>query len=315
MAIAEEVTSSNAETTAVGGTSTLSSDLKSLLERTLGVRFTILDGQTGDIRHAAPDQPSRDWGLCAEMCREVARRGQPEFIDDDEPVLTLALPLMDAMDGSTVAVATFLTRKVEPTENLSRQAELLGMRPNDALAWARRQTPWTAEMIQRVSDLVLEGARTNERAKELQWEADSLSINLASTCEEISLLYRLIQNLKLSKSDEDLARLALGWMRDIVPAAGLVIQLAPVSDADAVPGRTARTESALLSEGECPIENSQFSELTAYLGTQSRHQPIVANRATTEQPGWPCPRIHEMIAVPLVEGDHVWFIRLKDARD
>ena len=59
------------------GPSTLSGELKSLLERAYGVQFTILDGQSGEVLYAAPGQPSRDWGMRAEMCREVARRGSP----------------------------------------------------------------------------------------------------------------------------------------------------------------------------------------------------------------------------------------------
>ena len=217
MPIAEEATSTNAETVVVGNASTPSSELKSLLERRHGVRFTILDGETGDVRHAAPEQPSRDWGRCAEMCREVARRGRPEFIDEEEPLLALALPLTDPTGNSTVAVATFLTRNVEPTEDLAQHAKLLGMRPNDLLAWARRQTPWTAEVMERVNNLVFETARVRRRAKELERQVDNLSSSLASTCEEIGLLYRLIQDLKLSKNDDDnLGRQALKWIEEVV---------------------------------------------------------------------------------------------------
>ena len=74
---------------------------------------------------------------------------------------------------------------------------------------------------------MLDHARVRDRMLALQQEANSLSINLASTYEEISLLYRLTQNLKLSKSDEDLGRVALEWMKEVVPAAGLAIQLVP----------------------------------------------------------------------------------------
>ena len=67
----------------------------------------------------------------------MSRRGQPEFIDDEDPLLTLALPFCDATGNTVVAVATFLTRSLEPSEDLCRQCELLGMRPREALAWAQ----------------------------------------------------------------------------------------------------------------------------------------------------------------------------------
>lgn len=299
----EETSLLNA-TVAVSSRSTPCSEWQSLLERAYGVQFTMIDGETGDVLSVSPSQPSRDWGLRAELCREAARRGVPEFIEDEDLLLTLALPLSDASGNSAVAVATFITRPVERLEDIAIAAELLGMRPENVLDWARRQTPWTAEGLMRVGDLVLAGIGTSRRVEELQREADSLSTNLASTYEEISLLYRLTQNLKLSKSDEDLARVALEWMQEVVPAAGLVVQLAPGAGADKSLSRGVRAEPVLLCGGECPVDNAQFSELMAYLGPHPQHRPIVVNRAVTEQPGWPCPQIRQMIAMPLAEGEN-----------
>ncbi len=306
MPISEELQTSNADTAVLDDPSAPGSEWKTLLEQAYGTQFTILDGQSGEVLDAAPGQPSRDWGLHAEICREVARRGRPEFIDDEDPMLTLALPLAGTAGDSQVAVATFLTRQIEPDEDLSQQSQLLGMDSLEALAWARRQTPWTAEALLRIGELALDDARANQRVGKLQREADSLSINLASTYEEISLLYRLTQNLKLSKSDEDLGRVALEWMKEVVPAAGLVIQLVPVLGAEKSPGHAVRTQAVLLSYGECPIDNASFSDLIAYLDPKPHHRPTVVNRPMTEQPDWPCQAIREMIVVALSEGENVF---------
>ena len=88
----------------------LSGNLKLLLEQNYGMQFTILDGTSGKQLDATSGQPLRDWSSHAEILREVARRGRPEFIDDEDPFLTLALPLTDAEGRETVAVATILTR-------------------------------------------------------------------------------------------------------------------------------------------------------------------------------------------------------------
>jgi HD-GYP domain-containing protein (c-di-GMP phosphodiesterase class II) len=306
MPTTEELRPSDADTDATSGPSTPSGELKELLERAYGVQFTILDGRSGGVVHAEPSQPLRDWGLRAELCGQVARRGQPEFIEDEDPLLTLALPLLDAAGSSLVAVTTFLTRSVGPTETLTGPAELLGMRAEDLVAWARRQTPWPPEALKRISDLVLDHAQASQRLRELQREANSLSINLASTYEEISLLYRLTQNLKLSKSDEDLGRVALEWMKEVVPAAGLVMQLLPLHGGDKSLNHDARTQPVLLTCGECPIDNAQFSNLIAHLGPNPRHQPVVINRPISERPGWPCPQIHELIVVALAEDENVF---------
>jgi putative nucleotidyltransferase with HDIG domain len=284
----------------------LSGELKLLMERAYGMQFTILDGQSGDVLDAASGQPTRDWTLRGEVCREVVRLGQPEFIDDEDPFLTLALPLIDFEGCATVAVATFVTRRVNENEDLSRQAKLLGMRPDEALDWAASQTPWSPESLKRISDLVLDNARVKDRILALQKEAGDLSVNLASTYEEISLLCRLTQNLKISESDENLSQVALEWMKDIVPATGLAIQLLPVPKSDKPSIHTARTHSVLVTQGQCPVDVNQFSELIACFGPQAANKPIVINRSSTGQSDWRWPAVRQMIAVALADGEHVF---------
>jgi len=295
----------------------LGRELADLLQRAYGVPFAILDGHTGDVIEQPQDAPTRDWSLRAEMCREVARRGAPEFLDDEDPLLTLAVPLTDEDDYAVVAAAHFITRRIEPNEDLSRQAEMLGMRCDELTAWAALQTPWTADALMRIGSLALDDLRERLRSKQLQEEADALSTNLASTYEEISLLYRLTQNLKLSKSDEDLARVALEWIKEVVPASGLAIQLAPSPGAEKSVSRAGQSQTVFLTLGECPIDSRAFSDLIAHLGPELRHRPIVMNRPATERPDWPCPQIRQLIAVALVEGENVfgWLAAVNHARD
>ena len=147
MQTSDEPIQADAVAAVIDSPDTLSGELKSLLERAYGVEFTILDGASGELLHAAPSQPPRDWDARAEMCREVARRGTPEFLDDEDPLLTLALPLTDAQGNQTLAVATFLTRPVAADEDLSHAAKTLAMQPEGVLQWARRQRPWSAESL------------------------------------------------------------------------------------------------------------------------------------------------------------------------
>ena len=306
MPISEELSPTATEAFASDGSDGLTREIQSLLERAFGVQFTILDGITGEVLFASPEQPPRDWGMRADICREIANRSHVEFIDDEDPLLTLALPLVDASGDTRVAVATFLARNLTADENLAHPSELLGMRQEDALTWARRQIPRPAETLQRLGDMVLEFAHTTMRMKKLERESHDLSLNLSLTYEEISLLYQLTQNLKLSKSDEDLGRMALEGIGEVVLASGLLLQLLPVSTADKMSSHAARTQSALLCYGDCPLDNAQFSELIAYLAPNAQHPAVVANRPLTEQPGWPCPQIREIIVVAIAEGENIF---------
>ncbi len=306
MLISDELMPTGTTAEAADDSSALGGELKRLLERAYGVQFTILDGSTGDVLDTASAQLSRDWGMRAEICREVARRNTPEFIDDEDPFLTLALPLLDHNGTETVAVATFLTRPVADDEDFSRQANLLGIEPDEALDWARMQTPWSPEALRHINNIVLENAQARERIRALQEEANNLSVNLASTYEEISLLYRLTQNLKISKSDEDLGRVALEWMQEVIPAAGLAILLLPAPGAEKAANRAARSQAVLLSRGDWPIDASRFSDLIAHLSPKTPHRPLVVNRPITARADWPCPEVRQLIAVALAEGENIF---------
>jgi putative nucleotidyltransferase with HDIG domain len=287
-------------------TATLPEELGELLARAFGVEFAILDGQSGELLAAASGQPDCDWALRAELCREVARRGRPELIEDEDPLLVLAVPFSPPEGGSRVAVGTFVSRPVEPHEDFGRAADLLGMRPEEGALWASRQHPWSADPLRRMGELVQEQWGSARRIKTLEEEAESLSVHLAGTYEEISLLYRLTQNLKISKSDEELGRAALEWMEEVLPAAGLAIQLVPVAQEDESPNHEARTEPVLLSFGDCPVDNRQFTALIEHLGPDASKWPVVVNRQVTEQPDWPYGQIRQMIAVSLAEGENLF---------
>ena len=255
-----------------------------LVEQAFGVSFTLFDGDSGEVLQIAPDQPSRDWGILSELCREVSRCGRPEFMEEEGPFLTFALPWTCAQGAERVAVAMFVTRPVEEREDLGGPAALLGIHPEDASAWARRQTPRTAESLQRVADLAIENAGARQRIQSLQKETNSLSVNLASTYEEISLLYRLTQNLKISKSDEDLGRVVLEWMQDVVPAAGLAMQLKSSRGAGKSTSRADGEQPSWLCCGDCPLDAVEFARLMKHLGVGSLHRPIVVNRPVTQHP-------------------------------
>ncbi|MEE8450859.1 MAG: HD-GYP domain-containing protein [Thermoguttaceae bacterium] len=304
------------------GADTPDAELLQSLGRCYGTEFSILDGQTGDVLHEAPDQPVRDWSVRSELCREVARRGRPEFIDDEDPFLTLALPLPVSKQSCHVAVATFVQREVGRNEDLSHAVERLGLRAEETALWVDCQSPWPAEALLRMGELVLAQATSARRIKELEAEAADLSNHVASTYEEISLLYRLTQNLRISESDEDLGRMALQWMEEVLPANSFALQFLPIAEQQKSLDHVVRTESTLLLHGDCLLDDDQFTQLLEHVGTDrtgagQTNRPVVINRAITNRDDWPFPQIHQMVVVPLVEGENlfVWLSALIQVSD
>ncbi|MBN2476836.1 MAG: HD-GYP domain-containing protein [Pirellulales bacterium] len=295
----------------------LGAELSDLLQRAFDTPLSVLDGRTGEMLQLDTGQPVRDWTMRSELCRQVARRGRPEFLDDEDPFLVLAVPLTLADESSRVVVAPFVTRPVADDEDLSRPAEMLGMSPEEAVSWASVQRPWSADALLRVADLVRLQSGSLERVKELEEEAASLSVHLASTYEEISLLYRLTQNLKISQSDADLGRIALEWMFEVLPAKGLALQLVPVGRQAGALRRETRAEPVLLTFGECPLDNVQFTSVIEHLDARAANRPVVVNRSITGRADWPQPDVRQFVVASLAEGDNLfgWLAVMNHVRD
>ncbi len=306
MPISDGLLQTDAQATRSSEPDRFGEESRKLLAQAFAADFTMLDGLTGEVLCSGADQPGVDWPLCSQLCGEVARRGRPELIDDEDPFLVLALPLAMPEGHSRVAVGTFATREVGPRENISQAARRMGMQVEEARLWANRQTPWSADALVRIAELVLNQWNSSRRIEQLQQEAASLSAHLAGSYEEISLLYRLTQNLKISESDERLDGMALEWMREVLPAAALAIQLVPVAREDESLDLAARKQPVLICCGDCPIDNREFTTLMEHLDPGAAQRPVVVNRQVTGRDDWPCQQFRQMIVVRFAEGDNLF---------
>jgi len=276
------------------------------LEEAFGVEFSLVDGRCGEPVFSSPEQPGENGQVWAELCRRVAEQGCPRLLAEEPPLVVLAVPLPENDEQTLVAVGTFVTDPAPAADHLARAARCVGLEPETALAWAGRQTPWAPEALERVSRLVLEQTAADARIRALEEETDQLSVNLVATYEEISLLYRLTQNLRISQSDEELGRVALEWMQDVLPAEGLAIQLLPVAKEEECLTHRGRTASITLGFGRCPVDDEQFARLVEHLDLPARNRPAVVNPPATQKPNWPCPDVRQMIVAPLAEGSNVF---------
>ncbi|HOM15690.1 MAG TPA: HD domain-containing protein [Thermoguttaceae bacterium] len=282
-------------------------EVLSVLERVFGTELAVVDGETGAVVRSMQHPPGGGrWELWGVLCRQAAEHGRPEFLEDEDPVVVFAFPLGRSERSHFVAVGIFLCRPVGPGDNLAGAAALLGTTETEFRAWASRQVVWSPEALQRLGDLAVQYVDQMEQATRFEQEAQSLSAHLASTYEEISLLHRLTRNLKISRSDEELGRLVLDWLLEVLLAEAVAIQLLPVAEGRSNLSAPGRTQAVLLTAGQCPVDCAGFSRLIRYLNLGVPLQPVVLNRAITRRPDWPTPQIRQMILVALVEGENLF---------
>jgi HD-GYP domain-containing protein (c-di-GMP phosphodiesterase class II) len=280
-----------------------------------GAEFSLIDGATGDVLFQAADHRTFDWTARAEVCRAVARRGQPEIIEDDDPWLLLALPVAPGRDDSPLAVGAFLSRAPNGASEHDRLARLMGLPRGEAQRWATRQSPLPAKALARLATVAAAKLSSDEQIEQLEVEVEKLSAHLGSTFEEISLIYRLTQNLKLSSNDEELGQRALEWLSEVVPSEALALLLIPGTEPEAITS-DARTAPVLLTHGACDLTPDDFLRLAEGLGLRPNNRPLVINHLADEELGWQFPTLGELVIVPVAEGEHLfgWLAAINHAQ-
>jgi putative nucleotidyltransferase with HDIG domain len=143
------------------------------------------------------------------------------------------------------------------------------------------------------------------RTSLLEKQMEEMSVHMAAVYEEISLLHRLTRDLRLSKTDEELARTALQWLLEIVPAEGIGLILLPVAEQNDNFLGNVRTKPVLLTAGDFPFGTDAFLALADQFQVRSAKDPVVKN--FSEQPlVFASVPLRNLIAVPVLEGENLF---------
>jgi HD-GYP domain-containing protein (c-di-GMP phosphodiesterase class II) len=280
-------------------------DVLGKLRQWFSIDFELLDGTTGELIKPGSAGASDAGDLQAALCRAVASSGKVVFIEEDDPLWAMAIPVYGQNEACLVAVGTFLTKNVATSAQIARLAARMKADASHARGWMSQQACWMPDVLLRMGELASSQLSIEWRLQSLEQEVRDLSLHLATNYEEISLLYRLTQNLKLSLKKEELAALALEWMADVVPAESLAVQF--VADSKSTLDHDA---PRLITRGPYPLSRQELLEIMAKLGDRVEHRPLVINRAISETQDWPWPAIRQLVVVPMKDQDRVigWMV-------
>jgi len=281
--------------------------LSTELRNYFGTSFSLRDGSTGELMLGAEDGVLGDDSILAPLCAGIRREEIPAIVAEENGCAILALPLRD---GATTYIGTApfrlsITGSASP--DFGKLSQILGCSPKDSKRWYHDQSEWTIPALERMATVVLGKVSSDAEIDRLTEEIDKVSDSLSSTYEEISLLYGLTQNLRISSSDSQLGDLALNWLMEVIPCRGLtILYQQPGRRGSQNDSSGAQYDSHLLCAGECDVDSQMLSHLVKKLNLNDKRSAYVANQRVTERPDWPCPDIRQIIAVPLVEGDNVF---------
>jgi HD-GYP domain-containing protein (c-di-GMP phosphodiesterase class II) len=278
--------------------------LQALLDQVFTVRFLLFD-EKGQRLNADASFAFDNDELVESLLPVTSQSFTAEFIGDTDDTVLLAVSVPGGFEERLVAVAPFVIERKSDSRDVLSTAALLRIGSAEAEAWFDQQKPWDADNLLRLARMTAEKLRLEQKVAELERDVEIVSENLAATYEEISLLYTLTRNLRLSRTEPELSGLALEWLSGCLPAEGLVMWLMPV-EKEGNSTYEARTNDVLVTHGTCPLDQREFSELVSFLGLSADSPPCVANRNVTNQPNWPCAQVQELIVAPLTEGKNIF---------
>lgn len=241
-------------------------DILADLHRWFGCTFSVFDTRNGSDNTFA----RKDWPT---SLIDVYASGFPEIVLEEDSVVLLAIPLNHIAEFQIVAVAPFATGRYEQTQNPTRLCELIGIEPRELETWFQKQTAWKPNDLMRFAAGYQTTRSCQVRAHELERNLEEVTDRLNCSYEEMSLMHRLTQNLKLTSTDEELGQQAIDWVLEYLPASGCAFQMMPVQDAEAATYE-ARKGPRLLSSGICPFSQQQFLALIEKLDLASECAPI-----------------------------------------
>ncbi|MBI1248078.1 HD domain-containing protein [bacterium] len=269
-----------------------------------GVPFCLRDGNSGEVLLTGEGQSFGDDSILATICAGLCQEGMPTIVAEEHGCAILAIPLKDGSQDLLAAAAFRLSTSDAAPPAFNKIGQLLGCSAKEAQHWFYAQSEWTIAALQRMAHLAAEKMAADVEIGRLTEEIDKVSDSLSSTYEEISLLYGLTQNLRISSTDSQLGDLALNWLLEVIPCRGLSILYQVPGDKDRTHG--GGFEHSLLTAGECPADAKMLSHIVRQFSLNEKRAAFVANQRITERGDWPFPEIRQIIAVPLVEGENIF---------
>src|SRR4029079_9984320 len=243
------------------------SQLLRSIERAFGQSFALLECGNGKVLRPAANGLPVDLYTRIPTCEQVAERGLPEILDEVSPLLMLAVPLPSANPGSAmVAVATFLTERIECEAQIAAPGAPVGIEVVQAFRWSQAQNPWPPRAIQEVSTAIVEKTSMQQSTAQMKRQLADISSHLLMTFEEITLLHRLTEHLSISQSVTDICEMSVNWLNDVIPARSVAIWFSSFEHLQSQHAQGADNRPVLITHGNCPLAERDFDKFFERLG-------------------------------------------------
>jgi putative nucleotidyltransferase with HDIG domain len=226
----------------------------------------------------------------------------PVQICDDLPGVTLAIsPHVERKNLAAFIVIASRNAGFRLTEDVARVCGRLGLDGQWLVQQAEQVPALGHETLQRHSRMLMSMLGDQLRLAGLQQELDSLSGQLASTYEELSLIYTLSGGMKVNRRTSEFFKQACLDVMDVMNVRGMGVALCEDGESEAY-----QTEPVLYGGMSLPpgTVHRLTDEIMANLRT--RKSALLVNRLPKDKTfAWLAEHANQLLAVPLMRQEQV----------
>jgi len=281
--------------------------------------FSLVDVERGEIIYANHSGLSCDFSGRMGILAEVARRGEPEIIEEVAPLTMLAIPFQPLGHSSKlVAVGTLVHQQVSSVEQMAAAARVFGVDCCRALRWSASQEVWPPRVLLQMAKSILKSLVQQEQLTHLRHEINEAVLLASDTYDELGLLHRLTHHLHLSANETEVWHNALAWLADSIPAQCIAMVSnqslgrgnQPLGEKPSI--LRIKNRSGVLTHGDCPTEKLELRDVIENFSPAALQEPLVLNLAETSLPTWGCQEVREIVCVPIGGGEQPmgWLLAL-----
>jgi putative nucleotidyltransferase with HDIG domain len=203
---------------------------------------------------------------CSQAVSELAaltlRHQAPQSHQLDPGCMLLGVPVSNGRHLAGAVVTSCPTPAMANPQRLERLAHEAGIGPDEARALARtacRHEPWECDDL-----LFILGRLVADQwqVQESQVKLTALGGNLASTYEELSLVYRISGAMNVTHRPDEFLQLVCGELREVMGLAAIAGIAYP---------RGEQTEDQVVTDGEIDLSVPQLRMLGAWLCSEHIH--------------------------------------------
>ncbi|MEX1232070.1 MAG: HD-GYP domain-containing protein [Planctomycetaceae bacterium] len=253
--------------------------------------FFCVDAETGVVLSRADDRviPVLPDVVHARLLHACAL----EVVELNAEIAFCLFPMTPIDERPVVGVGYASLARDTCPDALSLAAAEYGLADERVDAWWRQIPVIDCDLMHDLMQNIIDRMQLLQRVYQMEKESVQLTLQLERNHEEIDILHTLTQNLQISRSPAEMARLCLKRMNGVIRAECTAIWLADHHD-----------KAVFYFDGDLLLGEIDLARLISHFDSHDWSRPVIQNNVKGTAFEHQFPQLRNFIIVPVAEGKH-----------